>query len=62
MKAVVIHRYGGPEVLTLEERAIPQITDDEVLIKVAAFGINRPDIMQRVNIRLLQGLLQIFWV
>jgi putative PIG3 family NAD(P)H quinone oxidoreductase len=47
MKAIVIHHYGGPEVLTLEERAIPQIANDEVLIKVAAFGINRPDIMQR---------------
>ncbi|MRX47718.1 NAD(P)H-quinone oxidoreductase [Pedobacter puniceum] len=47
MKAIVVHHYGGPEVLTLEERAIPHVADDEVLIKVAAVGINRPDIMQR---------------
>lgn len=47
MKAVVITEHGGPEVLKIEERPIPTCADDEVLIKVAAAGINRPDIMQR---------------
>jgi NADPH2:quinone reductase len=47
MKAVVISKPGPPEVLEIEEREIPQVKMDEVLIKVYAAGINRPDIMQR---------------
>src|SRR3954470_15060616 len=38
---------GGPEVLQPVERPIPSPGDGEVLIKVAAAGINRPDVMQR---------------
>ncbi len=47
MKAVIITQPGGPEVLQLAERPKPEITDDEVLVKVAAAGINRPDVAQR---------------
>jgi len=47
MKAVVISEYGGPEVLQVEERDIPELNENEVLIKVKAAGINRPDIFQR---------------
>lgn len=47
MKAVVISEYGGPEVLKIEERPRPNISENEVLIKVKAFGINRPDVFQR---------------
>ncbi|SDI23408.1 NAD(P)H-quinone oxidoreductase [Mucilaginibacter sp. P25] len=47
MKAIVITQPGGPEVLQLAERPKPVIADDEVLIKVMAAGINRPDIFQR---------------
>ncbi len=47
MKAIVITQPGGPEVLQLAERPKPVITHDEVLIKVAAAGINRPDVFQR---------------
>lgn len=47
MKAIVISRPGGPEVLQVEERAIPVPEENEVLVKVYAAGINRPDIMQR---------------
>ena len=47
MKAVVITRPGGPEVLHIEERPIPAYGPDEVLIKVHASGINRPDVFQR---------------
>ncbi|MFS2187588.1 NAD(P)H-quinone oxidoreductase [Mucilaginibacter sp. Mucisp84] len=47
MKAIVIAQPGGPEVLQLAERPKPVIANDEVLIKVMAAGINRPDIFQR---------------
>lgn len=38
---------GGPEVLTLVRRPMPAPGDGEVLIKVAAAGVNRPDVLQR---------------
>lgn len=47
MKAMTISRPGGPEVLQLAERAIPFCGPNEVLIKVAAAGVNRPDVFQR---------------
>jgi NADPH2:quinone reductase len=47
MKAVVIEGKGGPEVLQLREVAVPQPGKGEVLIKVAAAGVNRPDVLQR---------------
>lgn len=47
MKAIVIKSYGGPEVLQIENREVPHILPTEVLIKVEAAGINRPDIFQR---------------
>lgn len=47
MKAIVISKPGGPEVLTIAERDTPFCGNDEVLIKVAAAGVNRPDVFQR---------------
>jgi len=47
MKAVVITHPGGPEVLQIEERPTPSFGPGEVLVKVAAAGINRPDVFQR---------------
>src|SRR3954453_3791685 len=47
MKAVEISAAGGPEVLKPAERPVPQPKAGEVLIKVAAAGVNGPDIMQR---------------
>lgn len=47
MKAIVITSFGGPEVLKVEEREQPLINKDEVLIKVKAAGVNRPDVFQR---------------
>ncbi|MGC2038051.1 MAG: NAD(P)H-quinone oxidoreductase, partial [Paraburkholderia caledonica] len=47
MKAIEITEFGAPEVLKLAERPTPQPKAGEVLIKVAAFGINRPDVFQR---------------
>lgn len=47
MHAVIAATSGGPEVLELVERPIPVLGSGEVLIRVAASGVNRPDIMQR---------------
>lgn len=47
MKVVEISEFGGPEVLVPAERPVPAPTEGEVLIKVDAAGVNRPDIMQR---------------
>lgn len=47
MKGVEIVKAGGPEVLELHDVPVPQVKAGEVLIKVAAAGINRADVMQR---------------
>jgi len=47
MKCIEISSFGGPEGLTLASRPLPQPKSGEVLIKVAAAGVNRPDVMQR---------------
>lgn len=47
MRVVELQGFGGPEVLRIAERAIPQIAPDEVLIRVAAAGFNRADVSQR---------------
>lgn len=47
MKAIIITQPGGPEVLQIAERPIPNCATDEVLVKVAAAGVNRPDVSQR---------------
>jgi NADPH:quinone reductase len=47
MKAVEISKPGGPEVLKLVERPVPVPKPNEILIKVAAAGVNRPDVLQR---------------
>ena len=47
MKAIEITSYGAPEVLRATERAAPSAGAGEVLIRVAASGVNRPDVLQR---------------
>jgi putative PIG3 family NAD(P)H quinone oxidoreductase len=47
MIAIAINRPGGPEVLQPIELPVPQPARGEVLIRVAAAGVNRPDLMQR---------------
>ena len=47
MQAIDPESPGGPEVLRLVERPVPQPAAGEVLIRVAAAGVNRPDVLQR---------------
>jgi putative PIG3 family NAD(P)H quinone oxidoreductase len=47
MKAIVITKYGAPEVLQLKEYPTPEISGDQVLIEVKAAGLNRSDVFQR---------------
>lgn len=47
MKAIVFNQPGGPAVLHFEDRPIPRIGVNEVLIKTRAAGVNRPDAIQR---------------
>ena len=47
MKAVIIHAYGGPEVLKLEDVPRPEPKEDEILIRVVAASINPVDVAIR---------------
>src|SRR5215510_9686917 len=47
MTAIAIRAPGAPDVLVPEERPVPTPGAGEVLIKIAAAGVNRPDVMQR---------------
>jgi NADPH2:quinone reductase len=47
MTVVAISKPGGPEVLLPEQRPVPQPGPHEILVKVAAAGVNRPDVAQR---------------
>ena len=47
MSAIAISTPGGPEVLKAELRPVPKPRSGEILIKVAAAGVNRPDVFQR---------------
>ncbi|ART54553.1 NAD(P)H-quinone oxidoreductase [Acidovorax carolinensis] len=49
MRAVEITAFGAPEVLRLGERTKPQAGAGELLIRVSASGINRPDVLQRLG-------------
>ena len=49
MQAIEISAPGGPEMLRLAERAVPEPGIDEVLVRVAAAGVNRPDVLQRMG-------------
>lgn len=47
MKCITFNGAGGPEVITVSERPMPELKDDGILIEVVAAGINGPDVMQR---------------
>jgi putative PIG3 family NAD(P)H quinone oxidoreductase len=50
MKTIVISEAGGPNVLTVAEVPVPEPRHGEVLIKVTAAGVNRPDVLQRMGL------------
>jgi NADPH2:quinone reductase len=50
MTAVTISKPGGPEVLVPAQRPVPKPGAGEILIKVAAAGVNRPDVLQRLGL------------
>ncbi len=45
MKAIVVHQFGGPEVMRIEDVPIPEPGAGQVLVKIAAVGVN-PDELQ----------------
>jgi NADPH2:quinone reductase len=47
MTAIAIRAAGGPDVLVPVQQPVPVPGDGEILVKVAAAGVNRPDVMQR---------------
>lgn len=49
MRAIEISRFGAPEVLQLVRRPVPAPGEGEVLIRVHAAGVNRPDVLQRLG-------------
>ncbi len=49
MTAIAIREPGGPEVLVPETRPVPRPGPGELLIRVAAAGVNRPDVLQRMG-------------
>ena len=49
MKAVVLHSFGGPEVLQIEDIASPVCGAEEILVSVAATALNRADLLQRMG-------------
>ena len=47
MRAIAVTEPGGPEVMVVDEQPVPQLNGGELLVKVAAAGVNRADCMQR---------------
>ena len=54
MKAVRVHKYGGPEVLTVDEVPIPEPRQGEARVKIEAIGLNYIDVYQRTGLYPLQ--------
>jgi len=50
MRAISVEQPGGPDVLKLVERETPAPREGEVLVRVSAAGVNRPDVLQRLGL------------
>src|SRR5713101_9345700 len=55
MKAIVVHNYGGPEVLKYEDTQRPEPKDDQILVRVIAAGVNPVDGMIRSGMFAKEG-------
>ncbi|MFG2052340.1 NADP-dependent oxidoreductase [Micromonospora sp. NPDC048935] len=55
MQAAALDEFGGPEVITLRKLPIPQIADDEVLIKVLSAGVGVWDVYERQGVLVPEG-------
>jgi len=56
MKAIGLYRYGGPEVLEVIDIPVPEISDDEVLIRTAAISVNPVDWkVRKGNLKFITG-------
>src|SRR5258707_11942588 len=49
MIAIAIRAPGGPEMLVPEDRPVPALAQGEVMVRVIAAGVNRPDVVQRMG-------------
>lgn len=49
MKAAVIHRRGGPEVISVDQIPVPDLRPGEVLVRVRACAMNRMDVWARTG-------------
>src|SRR5688500_14944928 len=49
MRAIAISKFGGPEVLTLVDRPLPEPARGEVRVRVRATAVNRADLLQRIG-------------
>ncbi len=49
MTAIGVNAPGGPEALVAIERPLPNVGPEEILVRVRAAGVNRPDAMQRAG-------------
>lgn len=59
MKAIVIREHGGPEKLRLEEIPTPEISENEVLVRVKACALNHLDIWIRRGIPGIEPLISL---
>ncbi|HYP64258.1 MAG TPA: alcohol dehydrogenase catalytic domain-containing protein, partial [Acidocella sp.] len=50
MRCVTVPQPGGPEAMRIETAPLPVPRDDEILIRVQAAGVNRPDVQQRMGL------------
>ncbi|MGA2140790.1 MAG: NADPH:quinone reductase [Brevinematales bacterium] len=57
MKAIVVHEFGGPDVLKYEDTAVPEIPDGHVLVKVKASGVNPADTYARTGNYIMKPVL-----
>jgi NADPH:quinone reductase-like Zn-dependent oxidoreductase len=49
MTGIALNGKGGPEVLQPTSMPVPQVGHGQILVKVAAAGVNRPDVQQRMG-------------